>query len=213
MAYVLGFITADGSLEDAPYIRAKYLRITSGDRDLLEKLRVIMGSEHKIVTIEPKAFLSRGKRYISKTKYMLRIGSHKIYNDLVSLGITPRKSKIIELPQIPSELIPHYLRGYLDGDGCISVSKTRPRLSVIFTSGSQQFLDKASKLIASKLNIKAHNVYRNNRAFQLKYSTKESLKVLRYFYFDMDQGLCLQRKYNLYSDFIKANFPFNDYSN
>jgi hypothetical protein len=31
MAYILGFITADGSLENAAYLRGKYLRICSSD--------------------------------------------------------------------------------------------------------------------------------------------------------------------------------------
>ncbi len=35
MAYVLGFITADGSLEDASYLRGKYLRICSSDKEIL----------------------------------------------------------------------------------------------------------------------------------------------------------------------------------
>jgi intein/homing endonuclease len=72
-----------------------------------------------------------GKKYISREKYMIRIGSHEIYNDLVSLGITPHKSKTICLPKVPSEYLAAFLRGYLDGDGCINLYKKR--LSVTFT--------------------------------------------------------------------------------
>lgn len=50
MAYVLGFIYADGSLEDAPYIRGKYLRISSTDLDRVECIRNAMASAHTIVT-------------------------------------------------------------------------------------------------------------------------------------------------------------------
>jgi len=55
-----------------------------------------------------------------------------MYNDLLNLGIVPRKSKILRFPtkeQIPENLIQHYIRGYLDGDGsvqlhhnCLSIS-------------------------------------------------------------------------------------------
>ena len=39
MAYVLGFIAADGSLEDASYLRGKYLRICSSDIEIIEKIK------------------------------------------------------------------------------------------------------------------------------------------------------------------------------
>ena len=68
MAYVLGFIAADGSLEDASYLRGKYLRICSSDINILEKIKAVMNSEHKIITIKPKEFLSRSKKCISKRK-------------------------------------------------------------------------------------------------------------------------------------------------
>ena len=33
MAYVLGYIYADGNLDDSPYMRGKYIKITSTDLD------------------------------------------------------------------------------------------------------------------------------------------------------------------------------------
>ncbi|MFH1190696.1 MAG: hypothetical protein V1670_00660 [Candidatus Omnitrophota bacterium] len=121
MAYVLGFIAADGSLENTPYMRGKYISICSNDIEILRKIKVVLDSEHTIVTIKPKEFVLRGKTYISKEKYMLRIGSHEIYNDLFNLGITPRKSNTINFPKIPNKVMAHFLRGYLVGDGCISI--------------------------------------------------------------------------------------------
>ena len=203
MAYVLGFVTADGSLEDASYLRGKYLRVCSSDIGILEKIKTAMHSEHKIVILKPKQILIRGKRYLSKERYMLRIGDHEIYNDLIQLGITPRKSKTIVLPSVASEFIAYFLRGYLDGDGCINLYDRKQRLSVTFTSGSKIFLEELSKIIGLLLNIKIHNVFRNNNAFQLKYSTREAVSLLKYIYSDTADKLYLQRKYCEFLNFLQ----------
>ena len=201
MAYVLGFITADGSLEDASYLRGKYLRICSSDIEILEKIKAIMNSEHYIIVTKPKEFLSRGKKYVWKEKYMLRIGDHAIYNDLIKLGITPHKSKTIQFLKVPSEFLSHFIRGYLDGDGCINLYN-KQRLSVTFTSGSKLFLEGLSQVISSSLNINNHNVFANNRAFQIKYSTKEVIPLLKYIYSDTTDKLYLERKHKIFSDFL-----------
>ena len=203
MAYVLGFVTADGSLEDASYLRGKYLRICSSDIEILEKIKAAMHSQHKIVTLKPKQILIRGKRYISKERYMIRIGNHEIYNDLIKLGITPRKSKTIVLPSVSLEFMAYFLRGYLDGDGCVNLYDVKKRLSVTFTSGSELFLEQLSKTIGILLKIKIHNVFRNNNAFQLKYSTREAVPLLKYFYSDIAGKLYLERKYNEFLNFLQ----------
>ncbi len=203
MAYVLGFVAADGSLEDASYLRGKYLRICSSDIEILEKIKMAMYSEHKIVTLKPKQILIRGKSYVSKERYMLRIGDHEIYNDLIKLGVTPRKSKTILLPSVSLEFVAYFLRGYLDGDGCINLYERKKRLSVTFTSGSKLFLEELSKIIGLCLDVKIHNVFINNNAFQLKYSTREAVPLLKYIYSDIADRLYLERKYSEFLNFLQ----------
>ena len=211
MSYVLGFITADGSLEDASYLRGKYLRICSSDIEILVKIKNAMNSEHKIITIKPKEFAIGGKTYVSKEKYMLRIGSHEIYNDLIKLGITPHKSKTIECPHVPLELLASFLRGYLDGDGCINFYNKKQRLAVIFTSGSKLFLEQLSKTISYILNTRGQKVFRSKRAFQIKYSTKEAVPLLKYIYSDTEDELYLERKYKVFLNFMLLCPKWQDY--
>lgn len=204
MAYALGFITADGSLEDAPYLRGKYLRIYSSDIEIIEKIKRVMNSAHSIVILKPKEIYMNGKKYISKEKYMLRIGSHEIYNDLIKIGITPRKSKTVNLPKVPLDYTKDFFRGYLDGDGCINIYEKRNRLSVTFTSGSELFLKQLANAISLSVGIKTHNVFRNNRAFQIKFSTGEALPLLRHIYSGVSEELYLSRKYKIFSDFVRS---------
>jgi intein/homing endonuclease len=203
MAYTVGFIAADGSLEDASYLRGKYLRVCSSDLEILKKIQGVMYSEHKIVVIKPRECLIAGKKYISREKYMLRIGSHGIYNDLVELGITPHKSKTINLPKVPLDVVADFLRGYLDGDGCINSNNKNKRLSVTFTSGSELFLEQLSKVIGFVVGGASHKVFSNKRAFQIKYSTREAIVLLRYIYSDCANELYLERKYKIFLEFLK----------
>ena len=203
MSYVLGFVTADGSLEDAPYLRGKYLRVCSSDIEIMQKIKLIMDSEHYITVIKPKEFLSRGKKYIWREKYVLRIGSHTIYNDLIKLGITPNKSKTIRFLDVPPEFLLYFIRGYLDGDGCIYCYKKKKRLMVVFTSGSKEFLQGLSQAISGHYGIKQHNIVYSNRTFQLRYSTKEAVILLRNIYASPLNCLFLSRKYNAYLNFLQ----------
>jgi intein/homing endonuclease len=62
---------------------------------------------------------------------------------LNNLGCVPNKSKILEFPFIfkNSNLTRHFIRGYFDGDGCISYAiinnKVQPRVSLL---GTKSFL-------------------------------------------------------------------------
>ena len=212
MGYVLGFVFADGSLEDASYLRGKYIRICSKDIEILRKIKKAMASKHKIVTVKPKDIFIRGKKYICKENYLLRIGDHELYKDLIGLGITLRKSKTIKFPSIPQEQLFHFVRGYLDGDGCVHYYKDKKRLSVIFTSGSKIFLDKLAQALSFSCGFKKHNIIYNNGAFQLRFSTKEAVKLLRRIYAIGQGDLLLSRKYSVYNRFIVDYPKWNSWS-
>jgi hypothetical protein len=48
MAYILGYLYADGHILNAPYMRGKYVSVTSIDRDSIERIRDWMASKHTI---------------------------------------------------------------------------------------------------------------------------------------------------------------------
>lgn len=64
MAYVLGYIYADGSLEDASYLRGKYLRVSSAEKSNIITIRKLLKSEHTITLKESHwGTFFGGKRY------------------------------------------------------------------------------------------------------------------------------------------------------
>ncbi len=203
MAYVLGFLFADGSLEDAPYLRGKYVRVTSTDKDRIVVIRSLLHSTHTIVQQD-----ARGNH---KKKYLLRIGSHALFESLVGLGVTPHKSLTMSFPAVPDEFLGDFIRGYFDGDGGAYIDRDRQgrskRLLTVFTSGSRDFLATLHQRLVSIASITGRGLYRHGSApdaHQLRYSTRDSLKLFRLMYQEEEKKeLRLKRKYDIFISYLK----------
>jgi len=199
MAYVLGFIYADGAVEDCRRSsRTCYLCIAITNLPLLKQIRLALSSNHNIQVKKAGIVIIRGKKYYRKDCYCLRIGNILIYQDLINLGLCPRKSLIMELPKIPDRFFSYFLRGYFDGDGCLSVDKKYRRLKIIFTSGSKKFLDQ----IRSIVNLNCHTIY-NSGAFRLIYHGKKAETLANFMYHDLEAAPFLEYKYEKYLDYLK----------
>ena len=209
MAYILGYLFADGSTEDWKKFRGRYVKAISTDRALIEMFKRELKSEHKIEIIPPES-----ERH--KTKYRLRIGSKALYNSLFNLGMEPKKSLTMKFPNIEDRYLGDFVRGYFDGDGCVYIekdtkTKVPKRLRVVFTSGSHEFLKVLSSRLKSTLVLNQSKIYDSRRSFQLSYSTKDSLKVLEFFYGD-NPKLYLRRKKRVFTKALKKcdNWKVND---
>lgn len=208
MSYVLGFIFADGTIEDVQKSsRTCYLAITSTDLSILEKIRNCMLSEHKLYKrIGQLITYPNGKQYASKEGYILRIGSKQMFNDLLSLGLKPRKSLTILFPNVPQKYLSFFIRGYFDGDGCLTLRKGKyPR--IIFTSGSMNFLKGLALALSKALDLDTYSistqVKRKNPCYNLYYSNLNSRKILEFMYKNLKGAPYLERKYLIYRNLIK----------
>lgn len=199
MAYVLGYLYADGSMEDASYLRGKYIRVSSIDRQTILKIKRLMNSKHTIVTRIPSS-QKRG------TSYLLRIGSHKLYNDLTDLGLFPHKSLTIKFPKVPVKYLKDFVRGYLDGDGCVYLERAQgkkqklivKRLRVIFTSGSKIFLEGLHMALHENFAVQYGKIYDSHRSFQLQYPTSSSIELFRLLYKNVSSRMYLERKLKVF---------------
>lgn len=203
MSYVLGYLYADGSLEDASYLRGKYIRVSSTDEESIIRIKKQLGSAHKIVETAPVM----GNR---KKQYFLRIGSHTLYDDLIKLGMFPKKSLLLEFPNIPKKYLSSFTLGYFDGDGCVLVRKGRNSnkewilkgLRVVFTCGNKKFLEQLAIEINKELGTRQLKVYNGQRSFMLAYSTEDSIKIFKFFYNNKREGF-LKRKYEKFCAYFK----------
>ena len=205
-AYVLGYIYADGHLQDVPLIRAQYLRITSTDKDRLTYIRNVLKSTHPIIPLKKQ-------QSHHKDKFLLSIGSKILYSDLVRIGLHPAKSMDMVLPTIPKEYFAHFIRGYFDGDGCLFIER-RPskdtqrinvhRLSLIFTSGSKKFLEQLGRMMHTHDVANTLKIYKNGRSFQMRFSTKEALEICNFMYRTMSDNAYMKRKKNVFDEYVEA---------
>lgn len=204
MAYTLGYLYADGSLEDAAYIRGKYIRVSSVERNNIVKIKNWLSSEH---TIAPRNPTTKN----AKVGYLLRIGSHKLYDDLVRLGLYPNKSLTIKFPFIPKKYLSHFVRGYFDGDGCVMIATRKgvkqplvlSKLSSVFTSGSKEFLQELAAQIHNIADTKQLKIYNNHQSYALSYSTSDSIKLFQFMYGKVKSDAYLERKAAVYARYFK----------
>lgn len=199
MAYLLGFFTADGNMLKNKR-GAHFIEFQITDKDLLEKIREILNSNHKITT--------RKRKENHKTSYRLQIGSKTIFNDLVKLGLTPNKSKTVKLPPVPEKYFCHFVRGYFDGDGNVTCGffkkSDRKNKSFVlmtrFTSGSESILKSLKEKLAKLIKLNGSLCYGKNSAWVLSYSTNDSKKLFKFMYpkDKFKKLIYLERKYNIY---------------
>lgn len=204
MAYTLGYIYADGSLEDAISIRGKYVRVSSVEKNNIIKIKKWLESEHTIISIPPKS-------KNSQIGYLLRIGSHTLYNDLVRLGLYPNKSLSIKFPQVPKKYLAHFVRGYFDGDGCVRIDMKKGRkqdlilnkLCTVFTSGSKGFLLELAVQIQKSITTDLVKVYNGHHSFMLSYTTTDSVKIFKWMYGRVNRDVYLERKAEVYARYFQ----------
>lgn len=203
MAYVLGFLFADGYVQRNSR-GSSYFCFVSTNREIIEKIRNALMSNHKIGV--------RKKNKINpnwKDLYVLQIGSVKLFKDLEKFGIIRNKGLKITFPNIPSEFLGHFVRGYFDGDGNVWVGLTHKYdrknpnkvLVVGFTSGSGRFLKSLMRLLKSLAGLKGGSFQHYSGAYRLHYSTTDSLKLYKFMY-SSNNELCLDRKKIIFEKFL-----------
>ncbi len=139
---------------------------------------------------------------------MLQVGSKEIFKDLISLGMTPNKSLTIRMPIVPKKYLPHFLRGYFDGDGHVSVStyqkNDRKNKSTIiitgFTSGSKKFLKELWKILKKYIIIEGGTLYHTD-GYRLCFSTHDSLRLYTFMY-QQEKDLYLERKKSIFEHYF-----------
>lgn len=186
LAYAIGLLATDGCLSPPGHL----IDLTSVDREQLENYRRCLGVDLRIT------------EKFSGGKKALRIQFKNVifYNFLLSVGLTPAKSKTIGPLKIPSKYFFDFLRGVFDGDGSTySYWDPRWRSSFMyylcFASASEMFINWLRKNIECRLSIRGHvTSAKRNVCYQLKYAKADSLKILRRMYRSAPKGTYLSRK-------------------
>lgn len=198
-SYWLGFISADGYVTYLPEIRqyALGIEIRLSDISHLEKFNKSIKGNCKISTRIRKPVRENSETFPESCS--LRIYSKEMVEDIILKGVVCNKSLILKFPTLKDEsMIRHFIRGYFDGNGSISIEKRSNQIRCNFTCASKEFLDKL-KIILDKLNIHSYIAMssKNSKAYQIGITGRNSTKTfLEYIY--NDSNISLDRKHEFY---------------
>jgi len=183
IAYAVGLITTDGNLSPDE----RHLILVSKDLQLLRIFKRCLGLKNKI-GLRRSGYTGR------KDCHHVQFGNVILYKWLLNIGL------------IPNKYFFDFLRGHLDGDGCIRtfmdpVYPNSQRLYVNFNSASLYHIEWLRKKIKSLASIKGF-IMKNNTIFCITYAKKESLTLLSHLYPNRKIPL-LKRKYKIAKQFLK----------
>lgn len=187
LAYVIGLITSDGNLSKD----GRHIDFTSKDLEQVENFKKILNLSNKI-----------GNKFRGKNDnniyYRIQFGNVDFYKFLISIGLQPCKSKIIESILVPQVYFVDFLRGYFDGDGfTYSYWDKRWKSSFLlylgFVSASLGFMEWMKTRIDCFYGIKGTIKSCGKAAFQLVYGKKGSIVLISKLYYH-NKVICLKRK-------------------
>ena len=193
-AYILGFICADGHIEKDRL----NITVSIKDRDILEKIKYAMHSNHPIKEVQrtnPYKKTNRENLILSE----LMIGSVELVKPLFNMGLTTNKTYTLNgdiLKYIPKYLIRDFLRGYFDGDGNVFFGR---RYSSgykynVNICGNEDFLLKSFQVYFPSNNKLYKDLY-SRQCYVWKISQKDKVRDFMYYLY-YNSSIFLQRKYN-----------------
>lgn len=205
-AYWLGFISADGcvQIKDANEPRSSWslsIGLSKKDKVHLQKLARFLGitckNDIEILCDE-------------KNAVRLSVVSEQLVQGLIKHNCVPNKTLALQFPDIPSDIVRHYIRGYFDGDGCVSKGKEHKNgncvIHVIFTSGSPDFLFSMKNILAESLSIESVTFYKQKKcnAYHLTLGKREYINNLYHYMYD-EATIWMERKREKYEELLKRN--------
>jgi hypothetical protein len=136
--------------------------------------------------------------------FKLVICRKEMYDDLLRLGGTERKSLTLTWPDVPDAFLADFVRGYVDGDGCLtwhrSGNSAHPLISVV---GTREFLTGMGAAIQAATDIPipaCHFDKGSHNTWVVKWYGIRA-KCMSIWLYHNASGLCLARKWTLASAF------------
>jgi hypothetical protein len=178
MAWVVGYITADGCVRKNKY----EVKIKSIDYEMLEFVRQNLSTNYQI------------KKEKGSNCYSISIYSKNIIDDLYKLGITDKKSLTIHLPSIPKEYFWSFLRGLIDGDGHILPPFGKPKRIGFQITGSYFILNSIMDILWKKFKMPRYKLNPQGKAACLQIHGLWAYKIIDKVYNNSYYGLSRKKE-------------------
>ncbi len=187
--YFVGLITGDGCLSPD----GRHIDITSKDHHFLRRLTKRLKITNK-VGVKDKG--------TNRQTYHIQIANRNFYDFLLSIGLMPNKSLVINDVNVPRVYFVDFLRGLIDGDGCIRKwihpSNRKEQWNLRIYSGSSSFIAWLNNMVESLLKVKGKIYRETDTKWILKYGKMAAREIVKKCYYEDCFGL--QRKVGLARD-------------
>lgn len=198
-AWLAGLIAADGHIT-ADGKRLGLAQSGTAGRSLIAEVRRITAHTGAVsVYHPPKGNLS----------YSVTMQSAQMIKDLADkFGVTPRKTLTYSWPQMAPHLTSAFLRGYVDGDGCVSTYPTpqgNPMLHLSFV-GTPEFIDGAASAIPA--HGRRRVIQRCKNLEEVRYNGRNAWTAATWLY--EDEALFSSAKHQAfrrYQELLQADPP------
>lgn len=193
-SYWLGFLYADGyvRLKDGKSGELK-LKLKNTDKNHIQKFLLDIESDAPI-----KCGIDNKSKFCS-----VSVNSTYMVKKLFTLGCVEKKTQKIRLPDIPTNFMGSFIRGYFDGDGSISKNKKRPNSFTVSMCSNKNFNEDVVKYLGYG------KIYEDTNFSVIKINKIGDIKKFRDFIYYEHQVL-LGRKKEMF-DQINDNFK-RDYT-
>ncbi len=201
-AWVLGMYASDGHILEgkrAVSISQSYPR----GLYILQHIKRYLQAENPILTYSRA--VPRGDAHV------LRFTSPHLVSDMSKFGINREKTFKYRFPSaLPSDVVPEFLRGYLDGDGYISVVHKRQdrfsnhsylRASIVGTNGFIDDILKLPMISHGSVRPLRNSVTHGDVLFYGSNAMQICQELFR------DDKLPKTHKYSLYRDYVDNVYP------
>lgn len=176
MAYILGLWFADGCIYGGKMFD---ITLHKKDKYILKKIAEELDYKGSLYD------------YVDRQASRINFSCVVIYNDIVALGGTERKSKTVLFPSVPKEYLPDFIRGYFDGDGCIMRLKNN-RVNSAFTCGNKQFLDDLLAILKEEAGVQGGSY--DASSMSLRFGKRDTFKIGEYMYKNNPELFLLRKR-------------------
>lgn len=217
-AYIFGMYIADGYISISKSSSRFGISLNVNDIELLTKIRDILSPLSKLY-FEKARINAQGIK--SNPMYKLIISSKTICDKLNQYNCGKNKTNLLKSIKniIPEEYMFDFIRGYFDGDGCITTNSVRKRyLTKDGTSKIYNYTNVSFSIISKdwlileevKEFLSAHiskiNLYQESHGnWLLTVNRKSEVKKLYSLLYYNNSLLCLNRKYQKFKQIMETS--------
>lgn len=197
-AYLLGYLFADGFVGDEEYNNIVFSQ-KKDDMEAVELFKESIEYTGELRIFEPgKASFKNSQDHV-----VVNFSSEHMANKLRNYGLL-KKESYKSLPKIDNNLLRHFVRGFFDGDGSITLTKSHYKDKVYYSGALDIIVNK--NLVDFFLNLFSdiHFTIDQSKTDYMVYLKCHSKKGVKFFYdyFYKDSKYFLSRKKRKFDEII-----------